>query len=88
MNPNDLIELRQIFRARMREADFCIGEEEVEKLFRELLNEPELPEPKYNFGSIDTQKLGELLDKHFSKSMKNFERIDTFYNAINKSKKY
>ena len=35
-----LQKLRVTFRKRMHERDFCIGEEEVETLFRELLGEP------------------------------------------------
>lgn len=42
---DDLRALRETFRARMREVDFCLGETEVEKLFRELLGEPE-PTPR------------------------------------------
>lgn len=36
-----ILNLRETFRTRMRERDFCIGEKEVETLFRELLGEPE-----------------------------------------------
>lgn len=43
----NLIELREVFRKRMQEEDFCIGEDRVEKLFRELLGEPEPPERVY-----------------------------------------
>lgn len=39
--------VREIFRRRMKERDFCIGERQVEILFRELLDEP--PEPDDNY---------------------------------------
>lgn len=32
-----LVRLRDTFRQRMQEEDFCIGERQVERLFQELL---------------------------------------------------
>lgn len=56
----NLIELREVFRARMREEDFCIDEAQVEKLFRELLGEPE-PE-KQVFAPIGHVSLQQTID--------------------------
>jgi hypothetical protein len=46
MTADDLRALRETFRARMADRDFCIGQEEVEALFRELLGEPEPAAPE------------------------------------------
>ncbi len=60
MNSDDLKELREVFRARMQEEDFDIGEEKVEKLFRELLNEPEPTEPELYISDEQRAKLGKV----------------------------
>lgn len=80
----ELKELREIFRARMKEKDFCIGEEEVEKLFRELLGEPEPPEPKYSGPLITADEEDKIIKEIFTeeKIEKIFERNNPFYKAI------
>ena len=68
MEKNDLQELRETFRVRMQEADFCIGEEQVERLFRELLGEAEpvreVRQPGKGITSEMVSKIyGELMEK-------------------------
>ena len=77
----NLIELREIFRQRMRERDFCIGEEQVEELFRELLNEPQ-PVTESKVGStITATQLNEMINEHMKhvNLEKIFEKDSTFY---------
>jgi hypothetical protein len=81
----DLIELRNIFRDRMLNNDFCLGEEHVEKIFRELLGEPE-PVTEINYNSISTSSIkAEDIVRIFSESIdvkKIFERDDTFFRKL------
>jgi len=74
----------------MEEKDFCIGEEQVEKLFRELLKEPEPPKPVYDFrDTITAAEVGKLIEEVFGGGkIKNiFESDDAFYAAMGKNKK-
>lgn len=84
MNKEDLIELREIFRARMDDEDFCIGQEKVEKIFRELLGEPKPVEEAFT-GKPDPM-LREIFKMEIEKMAKNlpdlFERDDTFYRRM------
>lgn len=85
-----LINLREVFRKRMDEVDFCIGQEQVEKLFRELLEEPEPEQRVYNsdYRDMSAKDLSEVLENHFTKeaAIKLFERDDIFYTALKKKK--
>jgi len=84
----ELKELREVFRTRMKEEDFCIGEEQVEKLFRELLGEPEPPEPKYSGPHLTAAEIGKIADRAYTteKINKIFERDNAFYAAIMRRK--
>ena len=75
MNNNDLIGLREIFRKKFREEDFH-DEEQVEKVFRELLNEPE------------PNRMIEIIKEELTieKVKEIFEKDDPFYEAIMKRK--
>lgn len=90
MTKDDLIELREKFRARFETHDFCIGQVEVEKFFRELLGEPE-PVEEYNpnYKSLTAKELEDAMDQvglTSDKVKKLFDRDDTFYKLIkNKS---
>ena len=88
MDKQELISLREIFRKRFQEVDFCIGEEQVEVLFRELLDEPEFECEIKTTSSINLEKIEKILPKIFTidniKSI--FEKDDNFYSEINKGK--
>lgn len=60
-----LCELREVFRQRMRERDFCLGEKEVERLFRELLGEPE---PAPSTGEEDRLTAADM--RHFNEALR------------------
>lgn len=82
-----LTELRNLFRREMEEHDFCIGEAQVERVFRTLLGEPE-PAPRVydNPGTgISSKEVAEIFEKSMGDTLKNlFERDDTFYRHIKK----
>lgn len=89
MTKKELKKLRTIFRRKMKKRDFCIGEYEVEKLFRELLGEPE-PKPKVikNVGTnvnLVTDLVREY-DRILPKLKNAFDRDDSFYSSLNKKK--
>lgn len=85
MNKEDLIELREIFRARMAERDFCIGQDEVEELFRELLGEPEpVKEYKYSGPPITAKELAEAWEKAVLKAKSAFDAPDILYDKLRK----
>lgn len=88
MNKEDLIELRLLFRARFRTHDFCIGEGEVEELFRELLQEPKPEEIHYDNPSnpIRLDDIMEVYDEVLSKDRINdiFTQDDRFFEQIKK----
>ena len=83
ISPDDLRELRETFRARMREEDFCIGEGEVEKLFRELLGEPEPPRPtldptlKPYTGGISCADIDQVIKRAFDRRAEDFVKRDS-----------
>ena len=79
----DLILLREVFRKRMNEEDFCIGQEQVEKLFRNLLNEDEpIRAPSNPISTAELASINEELAK-FGTSVKDiFERDDRFFDQI------
>lgn len=84
----DLILLREIFRKRFDEVDFCIGQERVEELFRQLLDEPE-PETvrhKWNGKGLSSQELDKILAETFTadKLISLFERDSALYDHIKK----
>ncbi len=86
MNKEDLTALREIFRKRMREEDFCIGEEKVEALFRELLGEPE-PHPAIVHLTMkqyeDVKRIVSIeMDRIAPKLKELFEKDDTFYKRM------
>lgn len=89
MNKEDLLQLREIFRTRMDEEDFCIGEEQVEKLFRELLDEPEPEKPTLKQFANEAIKLNELISSNIAdkKWKELFERDSFFYKEILKRNK-
>lgn len=86
----NLRELREIFRARMLEENFCIGEEKVEKLFRELLNEPEpIEEPlNYEVTAKQREQFKQILEQESENIFKNvtkiFESDNMFYKHLKK----
>lgn len=84
-NEDDLRALREKFRERMNEVDFCIGEEQVEKLFRELLNEPEPKSESYTpiHSNINTRQVLESELDRFTKMTKDiFESDDILYRKL------
>jgi len=84
MNPQDLIELRELLRKKFREHDFCIGEEEVEKVFRELLSEPEPIESSNPGPGLSPEEFSSLMETHI-KDIKNvFDKDSTFYRYMTK----
>lgn len=83
MNPDDLRELREHFRQKFREHDFCIGEAQVEEVFRELLGEPK---PEHVHTDIDhppsglvSQTIQAEMERMIPKIMRVFEQDDAFY---------
>lgn len=84
----NLNELREVFRKRMKEVDFCIGEEQVEILFRELLGEPEPPEIVYDHHGhkIGAQELSNIIESVFTpeKIKGMFERDSAFFEKLKK----
>lgn len=90
MNPDDLKELREIFRARFQEQDFCIGEAQVEKVFRELLGEPEPEAPIRDENHIPSALASQVvqaeMERMIPKIMRVFEQDDRFYAHITRKK--
>ena len=86
MNLQNLKELREIFRKRFKEEDFCIGEEQVEKLFRELLNEPEPVSINHvtTLNPIVAKILENKLKEIAPKLKESFERDDVFFAKMKK----
>lgn len=88
INSDDLRKLREIFRARMRVEDFCVGEECVERLFRELLGEPEPARDIPTLTPEQVRQAKEELDKWLKKMgarvQKLFERDDAFFRRMMK----
>ncbi len=85
----NLHELREIFRERMEREDFCIGQEQVEKLFRELLNEPEpVREPITPASPEEQAKMREIFNIEINRLTGRigdiFERDNAFFKAIKK----
>ena len=84
MNKDELLLLRELIRADMRENDYCIGEEYVEKFFRKLLDEPEPSVVRTE--SKPNPNLTDILSMHIDLVSKKipslFERDDTFYKKI------
>jgi hypothetical protein len=68
MNNQDLIELRELFRKKFKENDFCIGEEEVEKVFRELLSEPEPVESIHSGPSLSADEISQIIESALGKA--------------------
>jgi hypothetical protein len=66
----------------MKERDFCRGEEEVEKLFRELLGEPEPVEDEIHITKEEVEQIEKLFPRFIEHVKDLFERDDTFYKAI------
>lgn len=84
MNLQELQQLREIFRARFREVDFCIGEKQVEILFRELLGETEpVPRPCSSNFVQNNEIILELLGEINNNAL--FERDDKFYQIMKKN---
>lgn len=90
MNPQipkeQLVELRELFRQKFEEEDFCIGQEQVEKLFRELLGESE-PDKSIHLGlpeglteSIDI--ISVELDRIIPKLKDIFDQDNLFFRHI------
>lgn len=90
MNSDDLRELREIFRARFREQDFCIGEAQVEEVFRELLGEPEPEAPirdeNHVPSALTSQVVQAEMERMIPKLQTVFERHDSFYSSIVRKK--
>jgi hypothetical protein len=82
MNESDLKELRELFRARFLTHDFCIGKEETESFFRELLNEPQPARPVYEGKPIDPQLVAREMERMIPKLKEIFERDDLFYSRM------
>ncbi len=89
MNKEDLLELREVFRTRMEREDFCIGQEQVEKLFRELLGEPEPVEaPLRQMSPEERAKLQQILEVEseilLNKVQDIFTQDNAFYASLKK----
>ena len=84
----DLLLLREVFRTRMEKEDFCIGQERVERLFRELLNEAEPEEIRHEYSGrgIKTSDVTKALDDIVSNGRITtlFEADDTFFANLRK----
>jgi hypothetical protein len=86
MTDEDLIALREVFRIAFKQHDFCIGEKEVERVFRRLLEEPETKDDilhqHYSLEEIQAE-----LDKQFDKGMveKLFHRDNVFYRILRRN---
>lgn len=84
----NLRELREIFRARMNDVNFCIGEYQVEKLFRELLNEPEPESPRFKASTTQIVRHKELMDIELKRLTNNlssiFNQDDIFFKRFKK----
>ena len=93
MNNNDLIGLREIFRKKFREEDFY-DEEQIEKVFRELLNEPEpIRELNIEWKSdtpvkLTFNKMAKIIQETYTteKLKEIFEADDPFYKVIMRKK--
>lgn len=86
----ELQTLREYFRKRMKERDFCIGEEEVEKVFRELLGEPEPEVPESTGEPLSAAEISTIIERHFGgmdKVKDLFERDNAFYKMLSKKGK-
>ncbi len=89
LSKEGLTNLREIFRKRMEQEDFCIGQEQVEKLFRELLNEPEpVREPITPASPEEQARMRETLNIEINRLIGGigdiFEQDDAFFKAIKK----
>lgn len=77
--------LRETFRARMEQEDFCIGQEKVEKLFRELLGEPEPVDPPREYSPasrFDLEKFNAAMKEAVANTQDFFTRENVFYSKI------
>jgi len=84
-----LLELRKHFRNEFKKEDFCIGQEQVERVFRELLGEPEPVRESFLEGpAVTAAQLHEAMKDAFDKEkMKSiFERDSSFYDKITKKR--
>lgn len=84
MSHDDLIKLREIFRVKFREYDFCIGEEQIEKIFKELLGEPESVVEYHNNGpSISAEQLSQVMEEIFTKEKATaiFDKDEIFFSG-------
>ena len=90
LQPNESHEyikyLRALFQERMEREDFCIGQEQVEKLFRELLGEPE-PVREYHFSEstsrINAADIAQIMEETFKGKLTDlFDRDDAFYRKM------
>lgn len=85
MNKDELLELREIFRKKFSEHNFCIGESLVEQTFRELLGEPEPEIPHYGPGLSANETVAILKEIISSDRMKTlFESDNVFLNNLRK----
>lgn len=86
MTREELLDLRERFRIRFTEHDFCIGQEQVEKFFRELLGEPEPELPTYNgpYSSLSATDISEIYETCISSLEHIFDRDDKFYDKLMK----
>lgn len=87
MTIEELTELRNLFRREFEQHDFCIGQEQVERVFRTLLGEPEPPEPVYDSylgKGISADEVSKILQSHFTtdKLKSLFERDSAFFGKI------
>jgi hypothetical protein len=88
MTNEDLIQLREVFRKEFQEHDFCIGEQQVERVFRQLLGEeePEVITPKRE--KLPAHKLDELAHMMGYMNIQDlFNRDDPFYVELTKKRK-
>jgi len=86
MDKDTILELRSLFEKRMQEEDFCIGEEQVNKLFREVLGEPEpvrepiIKEPQEVARTREI--LAVAMETFVRDGLKTFEQDNPFYSTI------
>jgi Ca2+-binding EF-hand superfamily protein len=87
MTDEDLIQLREVFRIAFKQHDFCIGEEEVERVFRILLEEPEPEdESNHNHENISLDEAWNKMDSKMDAATieKLFNIDDAFYTKLRK----
>lgn len=87
LSHEQLNELREYFRREFDKHDFCIGQGQVERVFRELLGEPEpVYERPISYGhepAIKTEQINEVIRDMYGKRFNSmFENDDPFLSKL------